>query len=320
MTGYERLARLLLPVGLVVALLWGLLWSWPGQQVGALSWGPVDATVVSVVLVFLISGFAIHGAEVERAGYTRAALSVVVANLLLAPALAAVALALLPISGGLAFGLAVIVSVPTTLSSASVLTQITGGDHVWGAALTVTCVVVGAFTAPVAVSLLLRTEAGVPVGPLLLRVVVMVLVPLGVGILFARVTGWDVNRFWRLIPSAGVILLTWITVSQSSESLRQTAGLRLAQMIALVVAGHIVLLMLAWLAARGFDRRQGLAVFFVSAQKTLPLGLTLIAAVAALVPELRPLAAEAVVVAVLWHFSQLLIDSSLAARLARTAV
>jgi predicted Na+-dependent transporter len=312
---YRTVSRLVLPIGIVVAMAVGLLYPAPGRWLGGAGCGPVDATAVSVVLIFLVSGVAIRGAAVERRGFARAAIAVLGMNLLVAPLLAAVALNVVPITGGLAFGLAVMAAVPTTLSSAAVMTQVAGGDQVWGAALTVACVLAGAVTAPVAVSLLLRTEATVPTGPLLLRVALLVIVPLLVGYLWARATGWRVNRFWALVPSLGVITLAWITVSRSAESLRETPLARLAATVALVIVAHGVMLLLAAAAARGLPRRQALAAFFVTAQKTLPLALTLIAAVASLVPQLRPAAAEAVVVAVLWHFMQLLVDGSLAARL-----
>jgi predicted Na+-dependent transporter len=317
MSGYQRVSRLILPVGIVVALALGLLLPAPGEWLASLGYGPADVTSVSVVLIFLISGVAIHGAAVQRSGLPRTAAVVLAANLLVAPLIAGAALHLLPLDGGLAFGLAVMASVPTTLSSAAVMTQVAGGDQVWGAALTVACVAVGAFTAPLAVSALLQTRAGVPALPLLVRVVALVIIPLAVGYVAARITGWTVNRYVALIPSLGVIALAWVTVSRSAQSLRDTPPARLAATVGLVAAAHAVMLVIGAVASRGLPRPQRLAAFFVAAQKTLPLALTLVAAVSALVPSLQAAAAEAVVVAVLWHFTQLLVDGALAARLAR---
>ena len=84
--------------------------------------------------------------------------------------------------------------------------------------------------------------------------------------------------------------------------------------ILVVIGGHATMLSLARIASLGLSRDRAIPVFFVTAQKTLPLALTVIATVSALVPELQLYAAEAVVLVVLWHFTQLLVDGTLAAR------
>lgn len=314
MTSYDRLSQWLLPVGVVLALIVGLAMPEPGRTVGDVSLGPLDVTALSVIIIFLISGIAIRGASLQLDGLPRAAVIVCVLNLVLAPTLAGLLLTVVSLPIGLVFGLAVMISVPTTLSSAAVLTQIAGADQAWGTALTVVCVFVGAVTAPLAVSLLLSTEAVIPAGPLLVRLLLLVVLPLAIGYLLARTLSWQVNRLWRLVPSLGVIVLAWVTVSQSAETVQTTPGEQLLLAALLAMGGHAVMLLLAWIASRGLIRDRAVPVFFVTAQKTLPLALTIVAAVAALVPELQFYAAEAVVVAVLWHFMQLLIDGTLAAR------
>jgi predicted Na+-dependent transporter len=314
MSGYDRFSQWLLPVGVLLALIAGLTIPEPGQSLGAIALGPLDVTAASVIVIFLISGIAIRSATLHLAGLPRAAVMVCVLNLVLAPTLAGLLLTVVSLPIGLVFGLAAIISVPTTLSSAAVLTQVAGGDQAWGTALTVLCVFVGAITAPLAVSLLLSAEVVVPAGPLLLQLVLLVVVPSALGYLVARGLGWQVNRFWRLVPSLGVILLAWITVSESAETVQGTPGQQLLLAVMLVIGGHAVMLLLARIASAGLPRERAIPVFFVTAQKTLPLALTIIAAVAALVPELQFYAADAVVVAVLWHFLQLLVDGSLAAR------
>ena len=314
MSGYDRLSQWLLPVGVLLALLAGLTIPDPGATLAAVSLGPLDVTSMSVIVIFLISGIAIHGTTLHLTGLARVAVIVCVLNLVLAPTLAGLLLTVVTLPTGLVFGLAVMISVPTTLSSAAVLTQVAGGDQAWGTALTVLCVFAGSVTAPLAVSLLLSAEVSVPAGPLLLRLVLLVLVPLALGNLLARALGWQVNRFWRLIPSLGVIVLAWVTVSGSAETVHSTPGQQLLLAVMLVIGGHAVMLLLARIASAGLPPERAIPAFLVTAQKTLPLALTIIAAVAALVPELQLYAADAVVVAVLWHFLQLLVDGTLAAR------
>ena len=320
MSGYERFAKWLLPLGVVGALVMGLIWPGPGESLGEIELGPLDVTAITVIIIFLVSGVALRGARVQRESLSRAIVVVLLLNLIVAPLMAGAFLAIVPLASGLAFGIAAMASVPTTLSSAAVLTQVAGGDRVWGATLTVLCVFTGALTAPIAVSLLLRTEATIPTGSLLLRLILLVLVPLGVGYGLARLTSWQVNRVWRVVPSLGVVVLAWITVSESAESIQATPGGQLLVVGALVIGAHVVMLFLARIAALSLPRDRAVAVFFVTAQKTLPLALTVISAVAVLVPELSAVASQAVIVAVMWHFVQTLVDGTIAARWGKDVV
>lgn len=306
-----------MPVGLVIALLVGLVLPAPGAALGSVQVGPIDATVFNVVLIFFLSGFTIHGANVDTTGFGRAIAFVLTINLIAAPLLVAGVLWALPIGLAVALGLAVMGSVPTTLSSAAVTAGVAGGDRAWAAALTVVCVSAGAVTAPIAVSLILSSDTSVPPGPLLIRVFLIVIVPLVVGFAVARLTGHQLAPFWELVPSLAVIALLWITVSESAESLVEYQPPRLAAVIGIVLGIHLLLLFAGWLAGRQFSAAQGVSVAFVLAQKTLPLALSLLVAVAAVSPDIEPYVAEAVIVCVVWHFLQLLVDSAVAARVAK---
>jgi len=282
--------------------------------------------VVSVVFIFVVSGLAMHGVEVTRKGFLSAVAVVLVVNLVIAPLIAAGVVQLGVLGLGLTLGFAVMASVPTTLSSAAVTAGVAGGDRAWAVGLTVVCVCVGAVTAPLTVALLLRSQAAIPPGPLLLKVLLIVVVPLAVGYVVAR-TGVMRATFWtKVAPSVAVIIVLWVTVSQSNESLVGAGLVTLATVGLLVAAAHLMLLGCGWIggswATRNFNssRPQMLSIQFVAAQKTLPLALSVIVAIGSLSPQLAAVAGEAVLVCVLWHLIQLLIDSLFAARLARAVI
>jgi predicted Na+-dependent transporter len=314
----QRYSGWILPVGLVVALCVALAFPSAGSAVGSLTLGPLDWASASVVLIFLISGYAMKVSSVMDVQFAKAMGAVVLANLLIPPALAWLALQIVAIPPGLAVGVAVMASVPTTLSTATVISVVAGGDRGWAVGLTVTSVCVGAFTAPFAFSLILASDVAVPALPLLVKIGSIVIIPLSIGFVAARILRRDPVEWVFVIPSLAVIGVVWVTLSQSHDEIVGSSVGRLALLVTISLVGHLVLLSLGYGASRSFAPDQGKSVFFVVAQKTLPLALSLIVAATAVTPALAAVASVAVLLCVTWHFVQLLIDSVIAGRMKRT--
>lgn len=307
----RRIHSYLLPVGLVVALVVSLAFPLPGRLLGELTLGPLDWASLSVVVIFVITGYVFEFESLTGRSFALGALICIVTNLVVPPLLVWLLFQWLTLPLGLALGTAVVVSVPTTLSTATVLTALADGDHDWAVGLTVVVLTVGAFTAPLAVSALLSTSVSIPAGPLLLKVILLVTVPLLVGLLLRRLLGRDMPDWVTLVPSLAVIGVVWVTLSQSQERLVSSGWAEILAVLSVAIVGHAVLLLLAWVGAARFARPRAAAVFFVVAQKTLPLSLSVIVAVTTVAPQLAAVAPLAVVLCVVWHFLQLLVDSAL---------
>jgi predicted Na+-dependent transporter len=315
MISIATMTRWLLPVGLVVSLALGLTAPELGMTVGSWRIGPLDWVATSVVLIFLISGFCLSLSSVGGDGFARAAGLVIAANLLIPPVIAFGALALFNFSEGVAFGIAVMASVPTTLSTATVMAVIAGADRTWAVGLTVVCSVVGAFSAPITFSLILMADVNVPAMPLLVTVASIVILPLIIGLLAARLVPRPAPEWVSLVPSAAVVGVVWVTISGAQSEIVRSPWARLLALAGVALIGHLVLLTLGWGVSRRFVPRHGRAMLFVVAQKTLPLGLSLIVAATDVAPELTAAASLAVLVCIVWHFLQLFVDSVLASRL-----
>jgi sodium/bile acid cotransporter 7 len=312
-----RSNRLLLPVGLPLAVAVGLLLPAAGSALGGVRVGSFSWNDIAVVIIFLVVGLTTELASGHDRSLLAAGVKVLAVNLVLAPVLGAAALAVFDLPLGVALGLVVMVSVPTTLSSAAVIAINVGGDRVWALTLTVVCVLVGAFTAPVAVSLLLSTEnVDLSPWPILADVLRVVLLPAVVGALLRRFLLPDPPRWLGTVPSLMVLSVVWVTMSEQAATARSMEPVLLLLMLVVAVVGHGALLAAAAALIRSMPTEHAMPVLFVASQKTLPVALTVLVLLGQEVPQVEELLAVATIACVVWHFTQLFADSLLADRIA----
>jgi predicted Na+-dependent transporter len=279
--------------------------------------GPLPWTDLAVVVIFVVVGLTTEFAGARNRSLLGAVARVLLINLVLAPLVGVLAIGLLDLPIGVALGAAVMASVPTTLSSAAVIAINVGGDRVWALTLTVVCVVVGAFTAPVAVSLILATaEVELSPWPILADVLKIVLLPAIAGALLRRLALPSPPHWLSVVPSTMVLSVVWVTISEQSQTVRSMAPALLLVMAAVAVVVHGALLAAAGAAVRGMPTEHAMPVLFVAAQKTLPVALTILVLLGDQVPGVAAELAIATIACVVWHFTQLLADSLLADRIA----
>ena len=312
----DQVNRLLLPIGLPIVLVLGIAWPSPGSSVGAWSVGPLTFSDAAVVLIFFINGLQMRFAGAREPALLRAIAWVLGINLLLAPAIGVAAVRLLDLPLGLAVGIALMASVPTTLSSAAVIAINAGGDRLWALTLTIVTVLVGSITAPLAVSAILSAAVSLSPWPLLQQVALIVLLPTAVGALARRTIVRRVPEWFGLIPSLAVISVVWTTMSLQSDAASELSAGILAAMVLIAVVGHGSLLLAAGLPASRMTTAHAMPVVFVASQKTLPLALTILVILVGEVPQIAAAAAAATITCVVWHFVQVFGDSVLANRLA----
>ena len=312
----ERAQRLILPIGLPLALVLALLLPAPGQALGGIGVGPLSWSMLSVAVIFLINGLEIRFAGIDDPALARSAALVATLNLLVAPALAGVLLVATTWPLELDVGIAVMASVPTTLSSAAVIAINVGGDRLWALALTVSTVLLGSVTAPLAVSALL--SSGIDISPVVLlrQVLLIVLVPTAIGVLLRKAARVRLPPVLSLVPSLAVVSVVWVTMSEQADAALSLEPVVVAGFVAVGVVGHLVLLGLGALAARGRPVAQAMPILFVTAQKTLPLALTILVILAEQSPQVAAAAAGATLIFVSWHFIQVFGDAVLSGRLA----
>lgn len=301
-----------LPVGLLLAFLMAWFAPEPGrvlQQAGLVPW--------MVVTIFLINGYQTVLSQIPLSAKLRTtALMAILINLLISPFLGLATANLLALPSAAAIGLIVTATVPSTLSSGIVITQLAGGDGIKALFLTILLNLLGVFTIPLLLPVVLENAGNLDLSPwpLLKQLLIIVLVPFVLGMLGRRIMQLS-PRHWliRYLPSSCVVITVWMSVSASSETLREISLPLLGGIIvaALLLHGALLLLCLASRRLYQPERGEWIALLFTASQKTLPVAIGVLAA-------LNQPIGVALVACILFHFMQLLVDSMLATRLVRT--
>lgn len=301
-----------LPGGLLLAFI--VAWFAPEtgamlQEMGLIPW--------MVVTIFLINGYQTQLNAMPLSGkmWTTALIAVVI-NLILSPFLGLLTASLLALPTGAAIGIIVTATVPSTLSSGIVMTHLAGGDSTKALFLTILLNLLGVFTIPFMLPVVLGNVGSIELSPwpLLKQLIIIVLIPFIIGMLGRRTLQISPKHVViRYLPSTCVIATVWMSVSASSETLKEISLTLIGMIIVGAILLHAVLLLLC-LGSRLFnpsERGEWIALMFTASQKTLPVAVGVLAA-------LNQPIGVALVACILFHFLQLFVDSILAARLAKT--
>lgn len=292
-----------LPAGLLLsALVAGVVPSWGAslQQLGLIPW--------AIVVIFLINGYQTQLSALPKNHHFASAL--LAASLIIlgfAPFLGALLAGLLGFSGIMALGLVVKATVPSTLSTSIVMTQLAGGNPLWALVMTVITNAVGVFSIPLLLSLTLTDAGSFQLDPwaLLLQLILLVLLPFIAGLAARQIFSLAPDHLLlQYLPSVCIILAVWMSLSASSDVFAQLNLLDFGRILAATLLLHFGLMALGALAGRLLrtPREGQVALLLISSQKTLPVAISVLAAIG---PDLG----EAVLVCVLFHFIQLLADS-----------
>ncbi|MFC6672701.1 bile acid:sodium symporter [Marinobacterium aestuariivivens] len=220
---------------------------------------------------------------------------------------------MLALPAGALLGLVLIATVPPTLSSCIVLTQLVGGFTVWALMLSLALNLAGVLSMPLMLAQVLESGDHIRIDPvpLLRQLSLMVLLPFLAGILLQsrRPVRSDLPLF-QYLPSGCIVLGVWMAMSDSAAVFRH---LELALLLQIALAGlllHLLLMTLCWWSGRllriGWQGRVAMAL--AGSQKTLPVAISLLAV-------LEGPIGEALLVCVMFHFLTLFADALIAPRL-----
>lgn len=303
--------RYFLPSGLILAAIFALIL----PRAGVL-FADLGGIKIVISIIFLVSGYQSGTAGIPlNRRVLHVFLSAAVISLLLAPLLALAIGTLFALPPFLLIGLLIICAVPPTLSSGIVITDISGGNTVLALMLTVSLNLGGILSIPVILDLCLKADGPVTIDQwaLFSKMLLLVLLPFVVGKLFrAMLKKQRISPDWTYVNSSCVILAVYISSAVSRQEFFQSdAGEYLAVLFSVSLI-HLLLLGLNALTAKilRLNPEDSKTLLFVASQKTLPVSLAVLAG-------LHQETGNAVIVCLLFHFIQLLIDSILAARLGR---
>ena len=317
----------MLPIGLTLAIIIALGIPQIGIAVGSLrveGWGIVQT--ICVVLIFICSGLSLKTDDILKAirAY-RASLFGVVSILFITPLLALVPgeLPFLPLEFQIGFLL--FCSMPTTINSGVALVGSAKGNQALALLLTVSSNLLGIFTVPFFLSLLLAVgDISIDPTPLLTKLLLLILLPLVVGKV-ARDQIPAVLRFVKKAKAKGnaltnfsnfcLILIPWMKLSASQSAL---AGLSAPEVIGLLGCGlviHAVYLGfnfgMATLLRLPLPEKKSVVV--MGSQKTLPMAMTVLT-------FLPPSFGEPGLIAIpciLSHLTQIFVDAAICSKWAQ---
>lgn len=141
--------KLFLPVGLVIAIISALILPDPGIYLKK-----VGAVPIFIIIIFLLNGWHLKLRESNlNRSFLCTFIAAIVISLGIGPFIGMGAVELFNLGTLTAVGIIVMSSVPVTLSSATVVTEVSGGNSLWALFMTIGLNIVGIFTVPFMVKL-----------------------------------------------------------------------------------------------------------------------------------------------------------------------
>lgn len=295
--------KLLLPVGLCLSLIFGMLI--PGAGVWL---HERKAEFLFIGVIFLVNGYQtdIKSLIVSKrllGAFAICGLVGYAGGALLGSGIAR----LLHLNSELAAGIVVMSTMAPTLSSVIVITQAANGNTAWSVLLTVGLNLLGVFAVPNLLALCLPgREVSVPVGPLLWNLILSVLLPFAAGIYARHIMKIRPSGAVNLLPTLLIITLSYMSFSTGRATLLASTLGSIALLVAALLSLHIVLMVIAQVVAVLFRYQppERKAIVFISSQKTLPAAVGIVAKLG--------YTGAAAVPCVIYHFSQILFDSAIA--------
>lgn len=298
--------QLFLPFGLILATLFGLF-----LPAGGVLLSDNNGLRIIVFIIFLISGYQTgsKGLSLNKKLFTIFLVAASI-SLLLAPLLGLVVSIILKLPLYLAMGLIIISTVPPTISSGVVITEVSRGNSVLALFLTISLNLLGIFSMPFVLDLCLKAAGPVDIDQLalLMKMLFSVLLPFVIGKAIRNLRRKQrILPLWSYINSSCVILIVYASLATSKEAF---AGLALSDymtILAGVACVHLLLLGISAWAGKMLElsAAESKAMLFVTSQKTMAIALAVLA-------NVKFDTGNAIIVCLMFHFFQLFVDSFLA--------
>jgi solute carrier family 10 (sodium/bile acid cotransporter), member 7 len=274
-------------LGLVLAVVLAWLFPGPGARGGILQ--PELVGNIGIALILFLQGLSLAVEKVKSG----------MANWRLHFVVQAFTFAVFPLAGlvldhvvpmlwasepaGVRYGFLYLCVLPSTISTSVVLTAVARGNTAGALFNAALSNILGVFLTPVLVTLLMRhTGESAPLGPLLLKILLLTLVPFFFGMLLrGPLVVWvEAHKAWVARISNTVIL--FIVYAAFADSIQERVWERhglvtTAWVLAIVAALFTAMSFLVYGTARmlRFNREDFIAAYFCAVKKTLAMGVPL---------------------------------------------
>lgn len=305
--------QLFLPLGLILAVTSGLFLPAGGNFLAE-----NNGLKILVFIIFLVSGYQTgqKGFPLDRKLFSLF-LTAAVISLFLAPFLGLLVSKLFNFPLHLATGLIIISTVPPTISSGVVITEVSKGNAVLALFLTISLNLLGIITMPFMLDLCLKAAGPIDIdqNALLIKMLFFVLLPFVLGKLGRNLSGKSsVSPHWSYVNSSCVALLVYSSMATSRETFAGLVLIDYARILAAVSLVHLLLLAINARVGKTLQlsAADNKALVFVASQKTLAIALAVLA-------NVQFNTGSAIIVCLMFHFFQLFMDSFLASYQLRKA-
>ncbi len=287
----------------MLALLFALLAPAPGVFIKE-----YNLTSVLIIIIFFINGLNIKLSNIVISKKLIVVLFLsILISLVIGPLLAISITNIFTFQVPIVTGLLIISSMPSTISSGIVMTELSGGDVTIALLLTIILNLSAVFILPIIIPIIFKGTLVEVSGLILIKkLTLVVFLPFIVGY-FVKGYFSKALKYLTHIPSICVILIVYGSLSKSRTNLLELSLTSLPIIILVVLTIHILLFMISLFLGKLIRLQSDVIKPFtlVSSQKTLPLALTIIS-------TMKGIVGVEIIVCILFHFTQLFVDSFIA--------
>jgi sodium/bile acid cotransporter 7 len=298
--------QLFLPLGLILAVIIALILPAGGAVISE-----YYGLKILVFIIFLVSGYQ-TGSKGIALNRKLAALffTAAVISLVLAPLLGLLVSKALNFPLYLAMGLIIISTVPPTISSGVVITEVSRGNSVLALFLTISLNLLGIFSMPFVLDMCLKAVGPVDIDQIALleKMLFFVLLPFAIGKIIRNLRSEErILPLWSYVNSGCVIVIVYSSLATAKAAFSGVTTFDYLTILAGVASVHLLLLLMNTIAGKmlKLSTSDGKAMLFVTSQKTLAIALAVLA-------NVKFDTGNAIIVCLMFHFFQLFVDSFLA--------
>lgn len=276
----------------------------------------------AIFIIFLFSGFLLDGGQIKSG--IKNVKSIFLSLILIFVAAPAIALffGMTSLGTGIKIGIFLVATMPTTLSTGVVMTGAAGGNMAGALVTTIIASGMAVFTVPVTLSFLMgfigmTAKASVDNSAIMIKIVALVLLPLLIGLAARSKQALRpvIHKYLTHLQNGNqflILCIVWMALCQAKPTIMENSGDIMPIWICVAVF-HGALLTVGFGTIFIFRLRPGQkeSVLLMGCQKTLPLSIILQL-------TLFPQYGIALVVCVLHHFTQLIMDSLVVVRLKKS--
>lgn len=300
-----------LPLGLILAFVLAFFYPSWGEYLFHINLFGLKINQIIIFLIFGISGYLLKFDNFRFNSHLLISLSGgIIISMLCAPLLALILLHIIPLNAGLTIGVLTISCVPPTMATGIISTTISKGNTTWAIVFTIVLNAVGVLIVPFTFDNFVDVVASQKINALaiLQSLFLLVVLPAIIGFFIKKKWGMKKHFLFTYFQPSAIIFIAFCTVAAGRNNFTKLTPSSIILLLITVIILHFLLIGVCLLFSKikKLKLEETKAFTFVCSQKTLPLALSILA----ILPT--EIATLATIPCLLYHLSQVFIDSFIA--------